>query len=153
MIYDDLTISIGKTIKDARIQKGMTLEALGKAIGVTKATVQKYESGRIARIGEDKLKLIAKVLGISLERLSPDHYGGLTPWAERLNKIEASNALLSELYGDSMVALVAMASMLTDEGHGKLIDRAGELLEVPRYNQVAAEIKADAARDQELEGE
>lgn len=147
MIYSDLAKAVGNCIKDGRLKKGMTLEELAKAVGVTKATAQKYETGQIEKIGEEKLKRIAEVLDIDMLRLSPDYYGSLDKWTERNDKQAALKALLAELYGENMTALVTQAAQLTSEGQKKLLDRAEELLEVSRYNQAAQEAKADAMKE------
>lgn len=147
MIYSDLAKAVGNCIKDSRLAKHMTLEELAKEIGVTKATVQKYETGQIEKIGADKLKRIAEVLDIDMLRLSPEYYGSLNHWAARNDKEATLKSLLDELYGESMTLLVAQATQLTTEGRKKLLDRAGELLEVSRYNQAAQEAHADEMRE------
>lgn len=57
--------SIGKLIKQARLQKGLTLEQVGKAVGVGKSTVLKWESGAISNMKRDKIAALAQILGIS----------------------------------------------------------------------------------------
>lgn len=58
-------MTIGGKIKALRLEKGMSLEELGKCVGVSKSTVQKWESGYIANMKRDKISLLAKVLGVS----------------------------------------------------------------------------------------
>lgn len=57
-------MDIGQKIKNARIEKGMTQEQLGKLVGVQKSAIAKYESGRVVNIKRSTLQKIAKVLGI-----------------------------------------------------------------------------------------
>lgn len=57
--------SIGKLIKQARLQKGLTLEQVGKAVGVGKSTVLKWESGAISNMKRDKIAALAQILDIS----------------------------------------------------------------------------------------
>lgn len=56
--------NIGKTIKEARVQKAITQDELAKRIGVTAATISLYESGD-RKPELEKLKTIAKVLKTS----------------------------------------------------------------------------------------
>lgn len=55
-------MEIGKRIKAKRKEIGMTLEEVGKIVGVSKQTIQRYETGEIANIPYDKLELLAKAL-------------------------------------------------------------------------------------------
>ena len=52
----------GQRIHELRNAKGMTLEELGKSIGVGKATIKKYENGIIENIPSDKISAMATVL-------------------------------------------------------------------------------------------
>lgn len=55
-------MSLGNNIKHARKAAGLTQEDIAKEIGVSKQTVQKYESGVITTISSDKIEIIAKLL-------------------------------------------------------------------------------------------
>ena len=50
----------GKNISEARKNAGLTMEELGKMVGVSRATIKRYESGEIANIPDDKIEKIAK---------------------------------------------------------------------------------------------
>ena len=57
-------MEIGKKIKQARIDKKMTQEELGKIVGVQKSAIAKYESGRVVNIKRSTLQKIASALNI-----------------------------------------------------------------------------------------
>lgn len=52
-------------LKKCRQEKGMTLAALSKEVGVSDATLQRYESGQIRNIKMSVLKKLAKALDCS----------------------------------------------------------------------------------------
>lgn len=56
-------MNMGKRIKELRIAKGYTQEALGKILGVKKAAIQKYEHGDVENIKRSRIKLLADTLG------------------------------------------------------------------------------------------
>ena len=58
-------MAIGHIIHDRRKQLGLTLEEVGKAVGVSKSTVKKWEDGFISNMKRDKIALLAKVLDIN----------------------------------------------------------------------------------------
>lgn len=49
-------------IKDRRIELNLTLEEVAMKVGVTKATVQRWESGLIKNMKRDKIALLAQAL-------------------------------------------------------------------------------------------
>ena len=49
-------------IKICRNKLDLTLEDVAKIVGVTRATIQKYENGIISNIPSDKIELLAKAL-------------------------------------------------------------------------------------------
>ena len=55
----------GKNISEARKNAGLTMEELGKMVGVSRATIKRYESGEIANIPDDKIEKIAKATKVS----------------------------------------------------------------------------------------
>lgn len=52
-------------LKDRRIQLHLTQKEVAEAVGVTEGTISRYESGDIANMKRDKIRLYAKVLGTS----------------------------------------------------------------------------------------
>lgn len=71
-------MSIGKNIKNRRKELDLTQEDIAKRIGVSKQTVQKYESGVIANIPSDKIEMVAEILKTTPAKLmgweEPDRY-------------------------------------------------------------------------------
>ena len=59
----------GDRIHDLRIAHDMTLEVLGRKIGVSKATIKRYENGIIANIPSDKIEALAEALETTPEYL------------------------------------------------------------------------------------
>ena len=62
---------ISKKISLRRKQLGLTLEDVGKAVGVGRSTVQRWESGLIRNMGRDKIAALARVLQINPVELVP----------------------------------------------------------------------------------
>ncbi len=52
-------------IYERRRELNLTLEDVGKAVGVSKSTVKKWESGFIKNMRRDKIILLAKILKVS----------------------------------------------------------------------------------------
>lgn len=66
-------MNIGEKISSKRKELGLTLEDVGKAVGVGKSTVLKWESGYISNMRRDKIALLAKVLKMNpTELIDPD---------------------------------------------------------------------------------
>lgn len=53
---------IGNKIKSLRKQRGMTQEELGNKIGVTKATINKYETGVVVNLRRPVIEQLARAL-------------------------------------------------------------------------------------------
>lgn len=65
-------MELGKLIKKARIEKGLTQQALGEIVGVQKSAIAKYENGRIVNIKRSTLQKIASALNIRTSELMFD---------------------------------------------------------------------------------
>ncbi len=55
---------LNEHIKEYRKRAGMTLEEVAKLVGVSRQTIQRYESGVISNIPSDKIEKIALALGV-----------------------------------------------------------------------------------------
>ena len=58
-------MNIGTIISSRRFELGLTLDEVGKAVGVSKSTVKKWEDGFIENMRRDKIAKLAQVLRIS----------------------------------------------------------------------------------------
>ena len=59
------TMEIKEILKNRRIELGLTLDDVAKQIGVSGATISRWESGDIENMKRDKISALAKVLKIS----------------------------------------------------------------------------------------
>lgn len=94
-----------KRMKQSREKQGMTLAELGKKIGKTEATVQRYESGNIKNLKNDTIENISKALNVN-----PAYLMG---WIDNNEQKEKPNHLAAHLDGD-----------LTDEEWQEILDYA-----------------------------
>lgn len=58
-------MAIGAYIKNLRVAKGISQEELGKIVGVQRAAVQKWESGKTQNLKRETLKKLAEFFGVS----------------------------------------------------------------------------------------
>ena len=56
-------------IRNRRKELGLTLEEVGKRVGVSRATVMRWETGEIKNLGRDKIATLAAALQVSPEYL------------------------------------------------------------------------------------
>ena len=74
-------MSLGQFIKEKRIENNLSLEQLGKKVGVSKMTISRWESGEIKNMGSDKIEKLALALGVPVLSL-------FKGFDENANKIE-----------------------------------------------------------------
>ena len=58
-------MNMGERIKQLRKQNNMTMEELGKLIGVQRQAIQKYENGTVTNIPRSAIEIMAKRFGVS----------------------------------------------------------------------------------------
>lgn len=83
-------MSMCEKIKFLRKQEGLTLEEVGKAVGVGKSTVRKWENGDIKNMRRDKIASLASAL-----HTTPAYLMG---WEEQKEKPSLAEELTDEEY-------------------------------------------------------
>ena len=68
-------MTIGERIKERRLERGLTLRQLGNLVGVSEATVQRYESGAVQGIAPAMLNKLAQALETTVSWLVGEHEG------------------------------------------------------------------------------
>ena len=60
---------IGQVIHDRRVELKMSLEDVARAMGTTKATVSRWESGVVKTIKHPQIQLLSKVLFLPIDAI------------------------------------------------------------------------------------
>ncbi len=107
-------MTIGELIHNRRKELNLTLEEVGNAVGVSKSTVRKWETGYISNMKRDKIAILAKTLN-----LSPAQF--IVEPNEDVNKNNPHQELINKY------------EQLNESGQAKLMERLDELLEHPKY--------------------
>lgn len=142
-------MAIKDRLKLLRARQDMTLEEVAKAVGVTRATIQKYENGIISNIPSDKIEALARVLrttpaylmGWDTDTNSTTEKDTLKPQKTRqyitLEKVEKIN---NPSTNDDEESLLNLYRELNQEGKEKLYGYADDLVSSGKY------IKTDTDR-------
>lgn len=155
-------MTLGERIKQARKNKGFTQKTLGDLVGVVTGTIQQYELGK-RQPRDEQLQRIASVLDVSVGYLQgyekeriiiPGRLKIITvndPESEYMQyRIEAEDEeaykqglQIIESAGVSVQAhtpqalVLAAMDKLNYNGQQKVVERAEELAEIPRYQATA----------------
>lgn len=122
-----MAIGIGKRIKEARLNKGLTQEMLALLVGVTKGAIANYENGT-SHPKEPVMYALIDALGVDANFLFQDCV-----------KIKKSPSAVASALGDvhelspKMVALYAAMNQLNDHGQEKVLEYADDLVSSGKY--------------------
>lgn len=64
---NDIKLSVGQQIREARKQKGLTQKELAEKLGISEAAVYRYEQGQNFTV--ETLYRISQVVGVTVEKL------------------------------------------------------------------------------------
>lgn len=108
-------------LRQRRLDMGLTLEEVGRPLGISRSAVNKYERGVIKNIYTSVVESFASVLCCS-----PGYLMGWTD--DPLEGMHASFSMSPEL-----LALSDALDKLNEEGREKLLDYATDLVSSGRY--------------------
>lgn len=139
-------MTIGQSIKNARLNAGLTQKQLAEKSGIATITLQQYERD----VREPKLDTIAKIaraLGLFANDLIKDQWKNVD-----MNPNHDTEVSVHE--NDSHQLLTRAFRKLNPEGQQKAVERVQELTEIPRYRATEQpQEAADASGDKEPDGE
>ena len=128
-------MTTGERLKLRRKEIGFSAEKVADQLGVSPATIYRYEKGDIEKVPVDSLAELAKIL-----QTTPAYLMG---WESQADQAEI-NDLLAQIQASEEKEQSRIAEMiqdfkkLTDDGKAKAIERVHELTEIPRYQDVYA---------------
>lgn len=126
-----MTDDTGKRIKARRKELGMTQEELGEKAGVTKATINKYETGIVQNLKRSTIEDMAKALNVS-----PSYIMG---WTDNVAEVHTNNGVIGQNSGTITVnnaertlskeelELLRIYNKISVRGRIRLIETALEL--------------------------
>lgn len=92
-------MGLKENIKAKRLEHKLTLEEIAVQLGVSRQTVQKYESGVVGNIPSDKIEKLAKILKTTPARLMGwEEKPPVAAEDDRLKKILANPAIQELLH-------------------------------------------------------
>lgn len=116
--------TVADRIKSLRIQRGWTQEQLGELLGVTKAAIQKYETGQIKNFKSESIKTMCELFEVSpvyfIFDNVPDYYAK--------EPIE----LLKAHFGTWFVDFMSNFNDLNQHGKTKVISYCEDLASIGR---------------------
>lgn len=128
-------MTTGERLKLRRKEIGFSAEKVADQLGVSPATIYRYEKGDIGKVPVDSLAELAKIL-----QTTPAYLMG---WESQADQAEI-NDLLAQIQASEEKEQSRIAEMiqdfkkLNDDGKAKAIERVHELTEIPRYQDVYA---------------
>ena len=123
-------MTTGERLKLRRKEIGFSAEKVADQLGVSPATIYRYEKGDIEKVPVDSLAELAKIL-----QTTPAYLMG---WESQADQAEI-NDLLAQIQASEEKEQSRIAEMiqdfkkLNDDGKAKAIERVHELTEIPRY--------------------
>ena len=128
-------MTTGERLKLRRKEIGFSAAKFADQLGVSPATIYRYEKGDIEKVPVDSLAELAKIL-----QTTPAYLMG---WESQADQAEI-NDLLAQIQASEEKEQSRIAEMiqdfkkLNDDGKAKAIERVHELTEIPRYQDVYA---------------
>lgn len=111
-------MGVSHILKDRRKELNYTLLDIAKKVGVSEATVQRWESGNIKNLRYEKIIALANILEIS-----PSHLMG---WDDECET--------KELHNDPS-KIDSLMEQLNDEGQEKVVEYAEGLIALGKYKK------------------
>lgn len=111
-----------ETIKTLRKQKKLTQQELANLVGVTKATIQKYENGGIKNLKQDTIRKLCEIFGVH-----PSIF--LSP----VEKLQREVIIIDEIkmfYGDEVMDTVGRYLSLPEEGQDKVNEYVVDMIKI-----------------------
>lgn len=79
-------MTFGEKVKRLRTEKGLTQEALGKLMGISKRTIINYENGAVYPKSQVRYRQLADILDVDVNYLRTENDAFLTDVAERYGR-------------------------------------------------------------------
>lgn len=132
-------MEIGQKLKNRRKELGLTMLQVATKVGVSEATVSRWESGDIANMKRDKIVLLANALQVSPSYIMGD---GELPYSDD-NSVSTNDSFA---LSTRELSLINKYNKLNTSGKDKTDSYIDDLLENRRYTDKIIELNKVAFR-------
>ncbi len=126
-------MTMGERINELRTAHNMSMDEFGKAIGVGRSAIHKYEKGQVENIPKSTVEKMAILFGVS-----PSYILCLDEWDENAEALSDEVALLERIqakWGKDLISIIEHYCQLNEKGKWALITTAENLSMLDKYKK------------------
>ena len=126
-------MTMGQRIRTLRKQHNMSMEELGKRIGVGKSAILKYEKGDVENLPRSSIEKMAFIFGVS-----PSYLMCFDQWEENEEMLSDEVKLIERIqakWGKDMVLLMQHYIELNENGQKTILEISESLCELSKYKR------------------
>lgn len=127
-------MTIGKTIRALRKEKGITQKKLSELTGIATITIQEYEADKYVPQLK-RIERIAAALGVSPFEIMGAEYWDLTSNNQQLVNVVAAFEAVDSAYGEEATKILNDFLTLNDTGRRKAAEYIADLTEQTKYTK------------------
>ena len=131
--------TIGKIIKTARLNMGLTQEELANKVGVQKSAIAKWENGRVSEIKRSNLKALADTLGLDPNVLLGEDDECFTGSSKTLTLVPPAKSASAPQHAPDLPPdeqrLLDIYRDLSDDGKAVLLNYADDMSHLGKYKK------------------
>lgn len=118
-------MTMGQRIYELRVQHNMSMDDLGKHLGVGRSAIFKYEKGQVENLPRSTIEKMAILFGVS-----PSYLMCFDEWDENSEALSDEVVLIERIqakWGKGAISLMQHFSEMNEEGQQMILDVAESL--------------------------
>lgn len=126
-------MTMGERIHQLRLQHNMSMDELGKYLGVGKTAIFKYEKGQVENLPRSSIEKMSILFGVS-----PSYLMCFDEWEERSAALSDEVMLIERIqakWGKEMVSILQNYYELNEAGQKTLVTISESLTELNKYKK------------------
>lgn len=126
-------MTMGDRIHQLRVQHNMSMDELGKYLGVGKTAIFKYEKGQVENLPRSTIEKMSILFGVS-----PSYLMCFDEWEERSEALSDEVMLIERIqakWGKDMICIMQNFCELNEEGQKTLQNISESLTELNKYKK------------------
>lgn len=126
-------MTMGQRIRTLRKQHNMSMEELGKRIGVGKSAILKYENGQIENLPRSTIEKMAILFGVS-----PSYLMCFDKWDENSEVLSDEVNLIERIqakWGKDLVKFISNYCELNETGQKTIVEISESFCELSKFKK------------------